>query len=171
MKWRIGALVLAASVALSGAAGAETRVDAKNDWSIFKADSGKKECWIVSAPTSSTAKRGGKTIPVKRGDILLMVTIRPGDSVNNELSYAAGYPFRKDSTVNVKIGSDGHELFTEGEWAWLSSGSEDDKMVQAMKRGAVAVVTGVSKRGTTTIDTFSLKGFTAALEQARSLCK
>jgi hypothetical protein len=39
-----------------------------------------------------------------------------------------------------------------------------------MKRGAEAVVTGVSGRGTTTIDTFSLLGFTAAIEDAETRC-
>jgi hypothetical protein len=43
-------------------------------------------------------------------------------------------------------------------------------MVAAMRAGAQAVVTGVSSRGTTTIDTFSLMGFTAALDAARAAC-
>ena len=37
--------------------------------------------------------------------------------------------------------------------------------------GADAVITGVSTRGTTTTDTFSLRGFTAAINEARKLCK
>jgi len=39
-----------------------------------------------------------------------------------------------------------------------------------MKRGATAVVTGISKRGTITKDTFSLLGFTAALEDVEKRC-
>jgi len=45
------------------------------------------------------------------------------------------------------------------------------KMVQAMKRGAKATLTGRSSRGTKTEDTFSLKGFTAAVEDASKRCK
>ncbi|MEL6597855.1 MAG: invasion associated locus B family protein, partial [Pseudomonadota bacterium] len=43
-------------------------------------------------------------------------------------------------------------------------------LVAAMKRGAEAVVTGRSGRGTTTKDTFSLLGFTAAVEDAEARC-
>ncbi len=37
-------------------------------------------------------------------------------------------------------------------------------------RGAQAVVTGVSGRGTQTRDTFSLLGFTASVEEAQRRC-
>ncbi|PKP62545.1 MAG: hypothetical protein CVT86_07515, partial [Alphaproteobacteria bacterium HGW-Alphaproteobacteria-8] len=47
----------------------------------------------------------------------------------------------------------------------------DDQIVAAMKRGTDAVLTGVSNRGTTTIDTYSLLGFTAALDEAQRLCR
>jgi hypothetical protein len=40
-----------------------------------------------------------------------------------------------------------------------------------MKRGAQAVITARSGRGTHTKDTFSLSGFTAALEDAEKRCK
>jgi len=40
-----------------------------------------------------------------------------------------------------------------------------------MKAGSSAIVTGRSARGTVTKDTFSLLGFTAALEEAATRCK
>ena len=39
-----------------------------------------------------------------------------------------------------------------------------------MKRGAEAVLTARSSRGTQTVDTFSLLGFTAAVEDAEERC-
>lgn len=169
----IAAVVAMLAAAPAAVAQAETRVDAKADWSVFKADGDRKECWIVSAPTGWKATRGGSdvTSDVRRGDILLMVAVRPADSVTNEVSYTSGYPFRPESAVKVEIGDDSHELFTEGEWGWLSSPAEDNAMVEDMKRGLTAVLTAVSSRGTTTIDTFSLRGFTAALDAAQDLCK
>jgi invasion protein IalB len=62
-------------------------------------------------------------------------------------------------------------MFTNGEWAWAPTDEADKKMVQAMKRGAKATLTGRSSRGTKTEDTFSLKGFTAAVEDASKRCK
>lgn len=146
-------------------------VGAKRDWSIFKQGAGAdRQCWIVSQPVTSTATRSGKPVDVNRGDIFLMVAIRPGERVKNEVSMMAGYPFRKGSSVKAEIGSTTYELFTEGEGAWTDSAESDDKLVASMRRGANAVITGVSSRGTTTKDTFSLLGFTAALSEARALC-
>jgi invasion protein IalB len=42
--------------------------------------------------------------------------------------------------------------------------------VTAMKRGASAVISAVSGRGTATKDTFSLSGFTAAVEDTAKRC-
>lgn len=72
--------------------------------------------------------------------------------------------------MNVAIGSDGYELFTEGEWAWPANAEDDVKIVAAMRRGAQAIITGLSTRGTTTVDSFSLIGFSAALDDANARC-
>lgn len=147
------------------------RVDAKRDWSIFEAVAdGNKICWIVSQPKTSAAFREGKPVEVKRGDVFLMVAVRPADGVTNEVSFIAGYPFQQGTTVETKIGSNEFTLFTDGENAWLSSPEEDAQIVGAFERGSDAEVRGVSSRGTTTVDTFSLLGFTAALRAAKDRC-
>lgn len=170
----IGACAVALAIAMAAgsvhAQQATDRVDAKRDWSVFTSDEGGKVCWIVTQPTTSIAKRGGKQVTVKRSAIYLMVAVRPTKAAKNEVSMVAGYPFKKSSTVGAKIGATGFEMFTEGEGAWLASAEDDDRMVAAMKRGSTAVMTGTSERGTVTVDTFSLLGFTAALESARTLC-
>ncbi len=157
-----------------GAAGAQTqqRVDAKKDWSIFQAGAeGQKVCWIVSQPTRTAAFRNGKSVQVQRGDIFLMISIRPADGVTSEVSFLSGYPFKKGSEVKVSVGGKKFTLFTEGENAWAPSTKDDAALVDAFRRGARAKVRGVSTRGTKTIDTFSLSGFTAALAAASDLCK
>ena len=172
LRTGLGALAVCV-VALASPAGAQThtRVGAERDWSIFEATGGsEKVCWIVSQPMKSIALRGGQQVQVRRGDIFLMVSVRPSDGVKNEVSYIAGYPFRPGSSVEAKVGSTGLTMFTDGENAWLKSPSEDDNAVAAFKRGSEVEVRGVSSRGTTTVDTFSLLGFTAALESAASRC-
>lgn len=171
--------IAAAAVALgvvAGGAAAQSRVDAKKDWSIFEATSnGAKVCWIVSQPTKKTAKRDGKTVSVKRGDIFLMVAVRKADNVKNEVSFLSGYPFKKGSKVSVNVtsskGSTKFTMFTDGENAWTSSPQEDDKLTAAFKDGREAIVSGTSSRGTVTTDTFSLSGFTAAVKSAQDRCK
>jgi invasion protein IalB len=167
------AAVLAAAVVPGAAmAQAQTRVDAKKDWSIFEAGSGQqKVCWIVSQPTKSAASRNGKSVTVNRGDIFLMVSMRPADGVVNEASFLSGYPFKKGSEVGASVGNKKFSLFTDGENAWSPSAKDDAALIGAFRRGSKAKFEGVSTRGTKTFDTFSLNGFSAALEAAAALCK
>ncbi len=169
---RVTACGAVLAMMLSATAGAQNRVDAKKDWSIFEAGSGgSKVCWIVSQPTKKTASRNGQEVTVKRGDIFLMVSSRPKDKVGNEVSFLSGYPFKKGSKVKVTVGSNNFTLFTDGENAWTSSKSEDDKLTRAFRAGSTARIEGTSSRGTITRDTFSLSGFTAALKSAQSRCR
>jgi hypothetical protein len=108
---------------------------------------------------------------VNRGDIFLMISIRPADGVTNEVSFISGYPFKKGTEVKASVGGKKFTLFTEGENAWAPSTEDDAALIDAFRSGAKAKIEGESKRGTTTVDTFSLSGFTAALAAAGDLCK
>lgn len=168
----LSGLAAAAFVLLGTSAMAQqstNRVAAKTDWSVF-VETNPKECWGVSAPKETVNTRDNRVVAVRRGDILLFVSYRPDAGVSGEVSFTGGYPFASGSTVTVEIGDSTFEMFTEGEWAWPASASDDAKIVTAMKRGSLAVVTARSARGTVTKDTFSLLGLTAALEEAESRC-
>lgn len=164
------ALTLSGTTAFAQDGTSSNRVAAETDWSVFVEDD-PTECWSVSSPESSQNTRDGRPVAVNRGDILFFVTYRPGRDVKGEVSFTGGYEFKKGSTVTVQIGSSAFELFTDGDTAWPASSADDAKLITAMKRGAKAVVSGVSERsGTNTKDTFSLLGFTAALEEAEKRC-
>lgn len=172
---KVGFLALAVyGLALASPAEAQThtRVDAKRDWSIFEAAGEKsKVCWIVSQPLKTVAMRGGQQVEVRRGDIFLMVAVRPADGVTNEISYIAGYPFRPGSNVEAKVGATQLTMFTDGENAWFKDAADDTRAIGVLKAGSQIELRGTSSRGTTTVDTFSLLGFTAALDAAQSRCK
>lgn len=166
-------IAFAASMAFPALAqeATEASADAKRDWTVFRASTEPKECWIVTIPTSWEATRNGEKTTANRGDILLMVTNRPGSKVAGEISFKAGYPIKENSTVNLRIGTASFEMFVDGEWAWPANPEEDQKVIAAMQRGASAVATAVSERGTTTVDSFSLLGFSAAFDSAVNMCK
>ncbi|MEL6125218.1 MAG: invasion associated locus B family protein [Pseudomonadota bacterium] len=164
-------MALASAAAPAAAQEAVNRVAVNNDWSVLVADAGGRECFIASAPTNSTATRGGQTVTVRRSEIRMMVSFRPGAGVSNEVSFTGGYPFRENSRVTLQIGNRSWDMFTEGEWAWPASPSEDGQIVAAMRAGATARVTGVSSRGTQTVDTISLRGFTASINDAQGRCQ
>ena len=164
-----GALV---ALAATGAIAQETsnRVATKTDWSVFT-EGNPKECWGVSSPKKSLNTQHGKRVSVQRGDILLFVTFRPGKNGAGEVSFTGGYPFASGSTAVLQVGSDKFDLFTEGEWAWPAKPEDDAKVIAALKGGASAVITAHSTRGTQTQDTFSLMGFTAAMQDAAKRCE
>jgi len=148
---------------------ATNRVAASTDWSVFE-ESDPSECFGVSAPKEQVNTRDGQPVQVNRGETLLFVFYRPSQGVNGQVTFTGGYPFAGGSTVTLDIGGTEFQLFTEGEWAWPATPEDDSRIVAAMKLGASAILTGVSGRGTTTRDTFSLLGFTAAVEEAQRRC-
>jgi len=164
------ALLILAATNVAAQEESTNQVAAKTAWSVFE-DADPKECWAVSSPTEVVNTRDGRVVAARRGDILLMTFFRPGAGVSGQVTFTGGYPFAGGSTVNVNIGGQEYEMFTEGEWAWPASTSDDAKIIAAMKRGASAVLTARSGRGTITKDTFSLSGFTAAVEEAEKRCQ
>lgn len=147
----------------------DNRVAATTDWSVF-VESDPNECWAVSAPKETVNTRDGNTVTVRRGDIRLIVFHRPTENVTGQVMFTGGYPFASGSTVSMQVGETTFQMFTEGETAWPATPEDDVKFVAAMKRGASAVLTARSGRGTQTQDTFSLLGFTAAAEEAANRC-
>lgn len=176
MTSHFGRTLAVAAITLAGAAAqapvsaqeSTNRVATMTDWNVFTEDS-PKECWGVSKPKESVNSRDGQPVSVRRGDILLFVTFRPGKP--GEISFAGGYPFAGGSTVEVSVDGTPYQLFTDGEWAWPGSAEDDAKLLAAMKAGASAVLTARSGKGTETKDTFSLRGFTAAMEDAGKRCQ
>ena len=148
-------------------------VEAVTDWTVY-VDQDPKVCFIVSQPTKSVARRNGQDVTVNRGDIRFHISVIPGQGVAGEPSFLAGYPLKPESPVKMVIGNAKFDLFPDAsvhrEYAWPTP-ADDAALIIAMRKGSDAIVTGVSSRGTTTIDTFSLRGFTAAVEKAKELCK
>jgi hypothetical protein len=171
MMTRMAAAAVLAALTLAPAMAQDSsnRVAESSDWAVFVEDD-PQECWGVSAPKSMVNTREGRTVQVRRGDTLLFVAFRPDTGAEGEVAFTGGYPFRPNSTVTLEVGGARYELFTDGEWAWPQGETQDQEIVDAMKRGAEAVLTGVSARGTQTEDTFSLMGFTAAMDEAEARC-
>lgn len=168
-QWGLAAAALLATTAAYGQDESTNRVGQETDWSVFVEDN-PTQCWVVSTPRETVNTRDGRPVAVTRGEILLFVSYWPEQNRTGEVSFTGGYPFADDSTIEMRVGTSSFQLFTDGEMGWALTTSDDDQIVAAMKRGAEAVLTAVSSRGTQTVDTFSLLGFTAAVEDAESRC-
>ena len=156
--------------ALNAQEASTNMVFAAADWSVHTVDN-PRQCWAVSQPIEEVNTRDGRLVSVKRSDILLYVSYNPESGIKGQISFTGGYPYDAGSSVDVNIDGARYQMFTSDEWAWALTDEVDKKMIQAMKRGVKATLTGRSSRGTKTEDTFSLKGFTAAVEDASKRCK
>ncbi len=140
-------------------------------WSVYVQED-PTQCWVTSVPAGTTASRNGEDVTdaINRDEALLFISFWPADGRLGEVSYTGGYPFANGSTVTIAVGEATFELFTEGPMSWAGSPASDARIIAALRTGAEAVVTAVSGRGTEVVDTFSLTGFTAAIEDAEIRC-
>jgi len=160
------ALAALICLGLSGAASAQDKdLGAFTDWNAQSySEGGSKVCNIWSKPKKEEGRY------TRRGEVFAFVAHRPGEARRNEVSFQIGYTFQNGSELTAAIGGRSFSLFTEGGSAWLRSPEEDDAMVAAMKAGSTMVVRGTSSRGTATKDTYSLSGFTAAINAIDREC-
>ncbi len=170
MRFRPKLVPCVALLGLLAALPAEAQTEVKSlgrfgDWSTYTyLENGNPVCYAASSPKR---KRGNVK---KRGDVFFLITHRPEYNDVGVVTVVAGYAYASDSTVNVKVGKTRFRFFTRDETAW-ANGDDDGKMVATMKRGSSMTVTGRSKSGTTTTDTYSLAGVTKAYEAISSACK
>jgi len=144
----------------------ESRVlSVHRDWTayIFE-ENGRPVCYMASQPTKA---EGNYT---RRGAIFARLTHRPAENSTNVFSYVAGYTYRPDSDVTVRIGSRTFTLFTHDDTAWANTEADDEALAQAIKAGNRMIVVGTSSRRTRTVDTFSLRGSTAAWNAMSKAC-
>ncbi len=141
-------------------------IDSFGDWEAYReSDGGKAVCYVGSQPKKTRGKYK------KRGAIYVLVTHRPAEKSLGVVSFKAGYTYEKASEVDVSINKSRFKLFTEAGHAFAYDDKTDKALVEAMTRGARMVVRGTSSRNTLTTDTYSLKGFTAALKAIDKACK
>lgn len=137
-------------------------------WGAYSATpNGKRVCFALAKPTSS------KTNPPNRprDPAYAFVSTRPAEKVVNEVSIMIGYAVKPGSESTLEVGGASYAMYTQGDGLWIKNAAEEDQMVQAMRRSADAVVKGVSAKGTETIDTFSMKGLSQALDRIAQDCR
>ena len=136
------------------------------DWEAYKESDGSKPvCFIGSEPKKSQGKYK------IRGESYVLVTHRPAEKSTHVISIKAGYTYKATSEVDLVIGTQTFKLFTDAGHAFAYDNKTDRAIVKAMIRGARMIIRGTSSRGTKTTDTYSLKGFSAAMKAINKACK
>ncbi|WP_019220934.1 invasion associated locus B family protein [Bartonella senegalensis OS02] len=141
---------------------APSRLDQFGAWGAYSYKSPKNTiCYVLSVPLESFPTT------VKHGDNFFLVTKRSHSPLSFEPQFMAGYPLKEGSRVTVTIGNKEFDFFTKDSSAWLASPALEKQLVSAMRAGKSMTVSALSKRGTQTTYTYSLKGVTAALNAAQ----
>ncbi len=134
-------------------------------WTAYVFDeNGGKVCYMAARPDKAEGKYA------KRGEVVAMITHRPGEGTKNVFSYMSGYGYKKGSTVDLSVDGKNFALFTQNDMAWAADANADSALSQAIQKGSKMVVKGVSSRDTQTKDSFNLKGSTKAYEAISKAC-
>ena len=144
------------------------QIKESGQWVAFKFGPNKDQvCYVTSIPIKEAGKYK------KRGQSYIMVSHRPSDKppTLNVFEHNAGYIYKKGSEVTVEIGSQKFRLYTNADRAWAKDSKTDENLVRSMIKGNNMVLRGTSNRGTKTVDTYSLSGFTATFRASAKACK
>ena len=130
----------------------------KGNWNFVKEND---YCYIGSLPVNSDIPEGKK-----RGDVYILV-YRINNNPETIIQINSGYPYKNKESVNVEIDKKNYEFFADEDSAWTNN---DKEVVYAMKKGVKLTVFGISSRGTKTVDTYTLDGFTVAYNKLTKDC-
>ncbi len=133
----------------------------KGKWNYVKEND---YCFIGSLPISSdipVGKKRGKTY------VLVYRINRNPDAI---VQIEAGYPYDQNKIVEVKIDKTLYKFSSEEETPETAWTDKDKEVIYAMKKGIELTIFGISSRGTKTIDTYTLNGFTSAYNKLINNC-
>lgn len=143
---------------------AQEFVSKHGDWLVFTTQKGgSKVCYMASEPIKKSGNSGD------RSDAYVMVTRR--NATTDEVSVSSGYGYKIDSKVKIEVDNNKFDFFTKDAIAWAYDSRQDTQVVNAMKKGNKLTVRGTSPKDSFSLDTYSLKGLSAAYNKMKASCK
>ena len=137
------------------------------EWGAYAAQSGRsRTCYALGQPKERTPKA-----KLKDASAYIFISTRPAENIHNEVAINLGYPTKDGSAAIADIDGESYELITKGTNAWVKDQSREREFVGAMRGGAKLIVKAASSKGTSTTDSYSLKGLSDALARAVQECK
>jgi len=138
------------------------------DWGAYTASpSGRKVCFALAKPSKSQTNPPNRP----RDPTYIFVSTRPAEKVKDEVSVIIGYTFKPNTDATAEVGGASFAMYTQNDGAWIKNAAEESRLVDAMRKGAELTIKGVSARGTTTTDVYSLRGLGQALDRVAQECR
>lgn len=137
-----------------------------SDWATYsRVEAGDKICYaLAKAKTKSPSS-------VRHGDIYFLVSNWKSGQATEQPSLMTGFPMKVTSPPTASVKSARTRMYVAQNEAFVDARADEKSLVRNMKAGATLRVSAVSQRGTSVSYDFSLKGVTAALKKAASVCQ
>jgi invasion protein IalB len=197
---KLAASLLACAILLAGAADASAAkkdkdkakdapsstkpalVGSYGDWKVYHSAAGKtKICYLLSQPKKRDPD------DANREQAYAFISERPSEHVRNEISFvmgtdliAAGEEKKKPkkpkkgdaeaASPTVAVGDAEFDLAPKGSDLWIKNPAEEGKVIEEMRKGANLVIKAAARKGGHVIDTYSLSGFSQAVDKALKDC-
>jgi hypothetical protein len=159
------------------------------DWSVYQGQSGKNRiCYALATPKERAPD------DLKRDPGYAFISERPSERVRNEVSFVMGFELggdakppkdakeAKDKKKSEKksksevegptavIGDSSFDLLPKGSNLWVKNPAEESQLIDVMRKGAQLKIHAPSKKGAATVDSYSLTGFSQAIDSALKDC-
>lgn len=129
-------------------------------WSVaVDVEDGQKLCYAYTTPTRMTHRRRN-----------VHLSVMHGSQGRNQIGLSSGYRYPRGASVGATVGRTRLPFQADGDWAYARNGRA---AVAAFRAGSEAVLRGPRAAGRprgTVVDTFSLRGFTAAYAAINREC-
>lgn len=135
------------------------------DWGVYVNKGGAKVCFALSQPKERLPAG------LNRDPGYIFISTRPGDNVRNEFSVIVGYPMKEDADPAIQVGTDTFALYARQNGAWIRNVAEENRLIEAMRKGRDLMMKSTSSRGNVTTDRYSLSGIAQALDRVAQECR
>jgi hypothetical protein len=140
-------------------------VSTHTDWTVHTRGTGQaKQCFALTRPKTKAPSS------VQHGDIFFMVGNWASGAASEQPSLMTGYTLKPARAPKARVGSHVTTMYGADNEAFVAETADERTLVSKMRAGSTMTVEAVSSRGTEVSYSFSLKGVTAALREAKKLC-
>lgn len=142
------------------AVAAPKKLGSFDDWTAAThQEGGATVCYAFTYPTGSVPKLAG------RGDVVLTVTQRP--TARDEVALTAGFTYAPGAAVTIQVDQTGLDFYTAQRNAFARDGRA---AIAAFQKGSQAQARSPGPHDAHIVDSFSLRGFSAAYAAITKAC-
>jgi hypothetical protein len=159
-------------------AGKPLLVASFGDWGVYQTQAAKgRVCYTLAQPKDRAPA------DLKRDAAYAFISDRPGEGVRNEISFIMGFdvanspdaaPASKkkgaDKEAMAIVGDQSFELLAKTSNLWVKNAAKEGQLIDEMRKAGKLQVKAASKKGNLTTDTYSLAGFSQALDRVQKDC-